>query len=204
MTLSKKIQTLSQEVFRRLHNTSHLIAWEKKTSILEKFMTELRASGYSEHDRYQILHSGITSYNNLRKKEESGERPFFRNRQYQRNKRNEEKAAKKGSWFKTAENKYTTVFFVPPTPQSKLLKMLKNTEEKYSIGRSDKIKFVETAGVKYGDYYKNSNPFRSNCKPEEKCLLCKTEGNNADQQCDQHRVLHLLQELQGEGEDGLL
>ena len=60
------------------------------------------------------------------------------------------------------------------------MKMLKETEEKYKIGNCDRIKFVETAGVKYADHFKNSNPFRPTCEPEEKCLLCKTEGNSDD------------------------
>ena len=39
-------------------------------------MVEVRASGYSESDRFQILNSGIKRYNKLRKKEEDGKRPF--------------------------------------------------------------------------------------------------------------------------------
>ena len=91
-------------------------------------MAELKASGYTERDRYEILRSGISSYENLRKKEEEGSRPFFRNRFFERNKRNAEKEMKKGNWFKQKQNKFTTVFFVSPMPGSDLLKMLKLTE----------------------------------------------------------------------------
>ena len=94
MPIKKKIETLSNEVFRRLHNTKHEISWEIKIEILEKFMKQLRASGYSEWDRYEILKSGVNRYEALRKKEMEGKRPFFRERNFQRNERDEEKAKK--------------------------------------------------------------------------------------------------------------
>ena len=62
MPLHKKIDILSNEVFKRLHNTSHDIEWEKKVPMLEKFMAELKISGYSENDRAEILNSGIRTY----------------------------------------------------------------------------------------------------------------------------------------------
>ena len=87
MPINKKIQTLGQEIFRRLHNTKAEIDWEVKVRILEKFMAEVKASGYTEKDRYEILRSGIGSYRNLKKKEEEGLRPFFRNKFFERNQR---------------------------------------------------------------------------------------------------------------------
>ena len=94
MPVSKKIETLSQEVFRRLHNTKHELPWETKVEILEKYMTELKASGYTEIDRYEILKSGIIRYEKLREKEVEGTRPFFRPKNFQRKAREEEKEDK--------------------------------------------------------------------------------------------------------------
>ena len=141
-------------------------------------MTELRASGYSEKDRYEILRSGIKSYESLRKQEEEGKRPFFRNRNFNRKQRITEKEAKKGNWFKQKDNKFSSVFFVPPTPGSQLLKMLKKIEDKFKIDEKSRIKFVETSGRKYIDYYRNSNPFNVRCKPEDRCFVCNSEGEN--------------------------
>ena len=180
MPLRKKMETLSQEVFRRLHNTKHKIEWEKKATILEKFMTELKMSGYSEMDRYQVLQSGIRRYNSLRKQEEEGRRPFFRKRSFQRNKRNDDKRMKKSSWFTKKDNKFSSVFFVPPTPNSKLLKMLKAVEEKHMIDDSSRIKFVEMGGIKYRDYFKAANNLKSECEEEENCMACKNKKNRID------------------------
>ena len=176
MPINKKIQTLGQEIFRRLHNTKAEIDWEVKVRILEKFMAEVKASGYTEKDRYEILRSGIGSYRNVKKKEEEGLRPFFRNKFFERNQRNNAKDSKKGNWFKQRDNKFTTVFFVPPSPGSELLKMLKKTEEKYQLGENDRIKFVETSGRKFIDYFKSSDPFSIRCKPVDKCFACDSES----------------------------
>ena len=172
MPMSKKIDSLSQGVFRRLHNTKDEIEWEVKVIILEKYMAELKASGYSEYDRYEVLKSGIGRYESLRRKEKEGKRPFFRHKNFESSVRKEEKERKKNNWFRKNNNKFTSVFFVPPTPGSTLLKMLKQTEQKFQIGEENRIKFVETCGQKYIDYFRSSNPFNIKCKPEEKCLLC--------------------------------
>ena len=91
MSVKKKIEILSQETFRRLHNTKQEIKWENKVSILNKFMSELKMSGYSEGDRFQILKSGIQRYNGLRKKETDGKRPFYRSRNFNTTEKRREK-----------------------------------------------------------------------------------------------------------------
>ena len=180
MPMRKKIDSLSQGVFRRLHNTKHELSWNVKVVILEKYMTELKASGYSERDRYEILRSGIYRYENLRKMEDEGKRPFFGNRLFNRNERDTIKARKKTNWFQNRDNNFASVFFVPPTPNSVLLKMLVKCEEQNMIGKESRIKFVETCGRKYGDYLKSSNPFLEKCKPEDKCLVCSTSAQKSD------------------------
>ena len=42
MPIKKKIDSLSQEIFRRLHNTKEEVSWEVKVAILNKFMNELK------------------------------------------------------------------------------------------------------------------------------------------------------------------
>ena len=45
MPLSKKIEYLGQEVFRRLHNSKPEIKCEEKLNIMNKFMIKLKISG---------------------------------------------------------------------------------------------------------------------------------------------------------------
>ena len=116
MQVKKKIQTLSQEVFTCLHNTKHEIEWNRKVDILDKFMCELKASGYSQYDRLQILKSGMSRYDRLRI-EEKGVRPFFLDGCYEKEQRREEKEKKRTNWFNKNNNIYSTVFFSPNTKQ---------------------------------------------------------------------------------------
>ena len=89
-------------------------------------------SGYNAYDRYQIIISGYTNYNNLRDKELKGLRPFYRNKNFQRSDRKALKFQKKTDWFKNSNknrvHNFKSVFFVPSTPGSELLKMLRETE----------------------------------------------------------------------------
>ena len=97
-------------------------------------MLQLKASGYSKEDRYEILNSGMKRFDKLKSKKREGERPFYRSKNFERKERTESKKKKKNNnWFKDSTNKYKTVFFVPPTPNNVLLKMLQRTEEKYKV-----------------------------------------------------------------------
>ena len=180
MPMRKKFDTLSQGVFRRLHNTHEEVNEEDKVEILEKYMLQLKVSGYNKRDRYEILKSGIDRYENLKSEERRGKRPFYRSKNYERKEREESKKKKKTSWFKDSENNFKTVFFVPPTPNNVLLRMLKRTEERHKIGETDRIKFVETAGRKYIDFLKSGDQFRVKCTPKEDCLVCKRDNTKDD------------------------
>ena len=67
---------------------------------------------------------------------------------------------------------FSSVFFVPSTPGSKLLKMLKITEEQNMIGQASRIKFIETSGRRYIDHLRVKDPYQINCLPEERCFIC--------------------------------
>ena len=58
MPLRKKFECLSQEVFRRLHNTKQEIHNEEMIVIMNKFMLELKMSGYNTADRFQNIQAG--------------------------------------------------------------------------------------------------------------------------------------------------
>ena len=56
-------------------------------------MAEIKASGYSENDRLQILKSGVTRNEKLRKQEKEGLRPFYREKNFHRNERERKRKA---------------------------------------------------------------------------------------------------------------
>ena len=145
-------------------------------------MAQLKMSGYSEQDRYEILKSGFNHYNKLQSQQVEGIRPFYRSCNFDKDKRIKDKKTKKINWFKLScnnkqQNQFSSVFFVPATPGSKLLHMLKKCEENNKINDNCRIKFIETSGRKFIDQLRVKDPFNLPCPPEEKCLLCKSSKN---------------------------
>merc|ERR1712082_272050 len=51
MTMRQKMTILTQECFRRLHNSSPNLPVEKTKETLDRFMEDLVLSGYNENDR---------------------------------------------------------------------------------------------------------------------------------------------------------
>ena len=143
-----KMKTLTQEVFRRLHNTKQAIMADYKNDILSSYMQKLKSSEYNENERLEILKGGINTYDNIRKLEEEGKRPFFRPPETRKVDRKRNKN-KKEEWFKDKDdlnNKFAAVMFVEATPQGELIKKLRDTENKFRIDDSKRIKFIEKCG----------------------------------------------------------
>ena len=61
-----------------MHNTSEELDDNVKVEELDKFMQELKLSGYSESERLNILTCAINTYKNIRKLELTNARPFYR------------------------------------------------------------------------------------------------------------------------------
>ena len=84
-------------------------------------------------------------------------KPLFRPREMILADRNNMKG-QKHSWWKV-KDKYNAVMFVPPTPGSVLLKMLRARTEKISAEPDLKIRFIEQGSVKIKNLLVKANPF---------------------------------------------
>ena len=71
---SMKMKALTQETFRRIHNTDEEYFKEHKGEILSKYMQKLRNSGYSELERYNILLGGFKIHEKINDLVEKGKR----------------------------------------------------------------------------------------------------------------------------------
>ena len=74
MAIKSKIATLSQEIIRRLMNTSRSVEKEEKMTIVKLFMKKLMASGYDRKMRETILKSGLRGFFKKVEREEAGGR----------------------------------------------------------------------------------------------------------------------------------
>ena len=63
-----KFTILTQECFRRLHNTSDSVDITTKVTILNDYMRDLKHSGYNEKDREVILSGGVKTFSKLKAK----------------------------------------------------------------------------------------------------------------------------------------
>ena len=159
MPMKMKMTILTQEVFRRLHNTKDEVPENTKLNILNRFMENLKVSGYNEKERFTILKGGFKTYENLKEKEAQGEGPFYRPPSYKREERKKNKGKKKLNWFKKESDNLKSVMFVEATPNSELINMLKKTENIHKIDNNNRIKFVEKCGKKNVDALRVSDPF---------------------------------------------
>ena len=80
--------------------------------------------------------------------------------------------------------------FVEATPNSELVRKLRETEEKHKIDDNKRIKFIEKCGKKIIDEIRIADPFRTNCK-EPDCLACKHSEEYSN--CRKSNVGYTLQ-----------
>ena len=97
-------------------------------------MYDLKRSGYSEKDR-KVIFSGVKTFSNPKEKEKMGLRPFFRPPDFKKDERTALKVRKAKDWYKCTKSgkEFMSVMFVEATPEDKLLKILKETAERYKI-----------------------------------------------------------------------
>ena len=67
-----KIQTLSQEVIRRMKNTAGKITKNRRAEILTTFMMKMKRSGYSVKVRRNVVLAGLKGYWAMVMTEEEG------------------------------------------------------------------------------------------------------------------------------------
>ena len=142
-------------------------------------MKKLQTSGYSQEYRLEILKSILNGWKIIQEKAESGERPIHRNRDFEKEKRKQEKADKKLNWYKGKDGKsFESVLMIPATPNGELKTII---QEKAKL--SDlKVKIVEKAGVQLATYLQKFDKTNSKgqCK-EKNCMICQNTTKNIRQ-----------------------
>ena len=135
MSSSVKFATLTQQCFRRIHNTCENTPFDTKIEVLNDFMYELWISGYNEKDRSAILQGGYRTHEKIVSSVKKGLRPYYRQSNHINENQKCEKLFKKNNWYKNPESRthYAAVMFVDATPGDQLLKMFKHIENKFRI-----------------------------------------------------------------------
>ena len=94
-----KITTLTQEVIRRMRNTSREADQKERDSILTKFAVKMYRSGYREEKRREILVAGLKGYEKQLDMEDRGVRSLYRKQHEGKAGRARAKLNGRSDWF---------------------------------------------------------------------------------------------------------
>ena len=160
-----KINTLSQEVIRRMRNTRRTVGKKRRAEIMTTFMKKLKRSGYSSKTRRNVALAGMKGYLNMVKEEQAGGRRVNRPRWEGAKSRRIKKISAKSNWFRrkrksgagTAtgntvikdrkkegnsrkvvcekDQEIETVLFVPHTPDGELARLLQEADDRFTKGK---------------------------------------------------------------------
>ena len=102
---------------------------------------------------------------------DSGKKPLHRSRDFEKEKRKNEKEAKKLNWFKGKDGKaFESVIMIPATPQGELKKIIEEQAKSAKL----KVKVVEKAGTKLGTYLRKFDKTNTKGPCQEKnCMICQ-------------------------------
>ena len=118
----QKRTILTQECLRRLRNTKVELGKDVQNKYLTEFMVKLKNSGYDVQYRKQILDSVLKAFNKMIMDDKNGVKPLYRDKEWQKQERKQEKEKRKLNWYKNGKEKltnnkkeYKSVLFVPVT-----------------------------------------------------------------------------------------
>ena len=197
-----KVTTLSQDLIRRMKNTSEDLPISERIAIIDEYTTQLFASGYSQDQTRKIIEAGLLGYETLVKKVKKGEAVLHRSANEGAGARKRKKLLGKGNWFtnktrfsfmeklrkpsrkkqsnKEKEKDFTTVLFVKQTPNGILAKRLQKAENDISRLTGDRVKVVERGGTNIRRMLVKSNPWAGSLCGRDNCLPCMSADGKQD------------------------
>ena len=137
-------------------------------------------SGYPEKYRVDTLTRALKIYDSMVHQDQTGTRPLYRPKDWNRVARQKEKSKKKYDW--SSRGGYIAPIFVPPTPNSELARSLKAVADNEAEAGVH-FKIIETGGISVKSILQKSNPLETAGCDLEDCLPCKP-GRGEGGQCE--------------------
>ena len=171
------------ELDRRMSNTSQGPNWEEKVEpALSDYMSRMKAAGYSENYRKNVLKSAFAIHDSKIRKANAGEVPLNRPAGYRKLERRKEKKEKKKNW--SSKGGYLAPIIVQSTPGGELARRLRKVCER----RGAKFKIQERGGITLGNLLQNPNPTASDHCGKEDCFMdAQPEGGK---KCHKSNVMY--------------
>ena len=173
MSTRVKMNTLTQEVIRRLRNTRASLDWnEFKVPILTEFCKKMARSGYPQEYRSVVIKSGVIGFERQLAASQRGERPLFRPREWQKEERRKRKMIRKAAWYRPAD----VVGFFPPSPRGELVANINKVLEEEGRRIGIKMKAIETGGLSLAKQLVRPDLKRGEPCGRPGCVLDRTSG----------------------------
>ena len=173
---------LTQECLRIIRNTKLELGVDIRNQYLDRFMLKMKNSGYNAKFRKEILDSALKGFDKMIKDDKDDLKPLYRSKNWMKDRRKDQKKERKRNWYKNKGNdknikEYESILFVPVTKGGVLAKELKKREEELNKNKKERIKIIESGGIKLKDILIDKNPFKSSKCKESKCFVCQSENS---------------------------
>ena len=173
MPAKVKRTTLVQEVVTIRRNIRPGLPWEVTVKHLNNFCNRMKASGYNQQYRFQVLKSGMEGYDRMLETERRGGRPVNRLRSWGEDERQKKKELQSKTWYRAGG--FDVPLFVPHTPHGELARRMKEKEVLNNQGRNIRFKIIEKSGVTLEQKLRRSNPWSGERCGQQNCFQCKTD-----------------------------
>ena len=193
MPSKMKRTVLTQEVIRILRNCRDDLPWPQKAAFLTEHSIRMKASGYSERFREQVINAGLKGFDQMKAVAEAGGRPVNRKSSWNREQRKRTKMSKSITWHKSGN--YDVPLFVPCTPNSELARNIQALERDTAFARPVRIKIVETGGISMKSLLQRSDPWSKGQCGRPDCFPCMREKGG---DCQKSNVTYLIRCLECE------
>ena len=136
-----KRTSLTQEGIHILRNTSLELPPEVAAGHLTQLCIRMKAAGYNEQFRLEVIKSSMAGFNKMVEVEKEGGRPINRPRSWEEDRRQVQKESRQLNWFRAGGHHVPV--FVPHTPGSELARRMRAKEEENNQGRKVRFLIVE-------------------------------------------------------------
>jgi hypothetical protein len=174
-TIQTKRSTLTQEAVRILRNCSLSVPWSRRADLLSDLSLRLKLSGYTEHFRATVIRSALAAWDRLLELDRTGQQPLYRDRAWQRDRRNREKERNKKNWYRHLggqDNDFP--IFCPMSPGGKLAARWRKTLEQVRVSSGGRVRgyVAEQSGVPLSALLYSSQPGEQDSCGQADCNPC--------------------------------
>ena len=149
-----------QECVRRILNTSSRLDWQETVApILTDYMKRMMEGGYDERYRMSTIKHALRIHDRMLEEHQEGIRPIHRPHDWQAETRRLDKKRKRNAW--STRGGYIAPIFVPATPNSEIVNLLKDVVEEEVQGAGERWKDCQEY---YAEVKPNRNPRLHRCE----------------------------------------